>query len=365
MDRSDERRQQDWRKSPLLLAFIYSCLIHLLIFALWRMGVLELPDQLVQLFIKRRPPVAQKRPSEPPKPAQPAPVKEIPLTFIEVEPDPSITQAPKDAKFYSTANTVAANPNPQKETSVPKVDGKQEALAKLRDVPRAVLPPVQKPPPPEPPKIAQKSEPSPPVPTPPKEPPAATPPPTPQPQPQPLQPAVGNTDFTKPKEIAKTEPTPKPADAIPLPPEPPQPAPTPRPRPRTLAQAREQAGLAGEKMKQDAGVRRPGRLAVDAKATPFGEYDAAFIKMVQERWYYLLDNSSVSQRSGRVTVEFLLKYDGSIADMQIKQSEVGEALALICSRAITDPAPYPKWPADMHRMVGSQVRLVTFTFLYY
>ena len=66
-----------------------------------------------------------------------------------------------------------------------------------------------------------------------------------------------------------------------------------------LAEARQQAGLAGEKMKQEGGVRRGGQLAVDAKATPFGEYDAAWIRAVQEQWYNLLDNSSLSPKSGK------------------------------------------------------------------
>ncbi|HAM73422.1 MAG TPA: hypothetical protein DCM86_17450, partial [Verrucomicrobiales bacterium] len=51
---------REWRKHPLLTAFVCSCLIHLLIFGLWRLGVLELPDRFLQLFIRRRAVVAER-----------------------------------------------------------------------------------------------------------------------------------------------------------------------------------------------------------------------------------------------------------------------------------------------------------------
>ncbi|HAM73513.1 MAG TPA: hypothetical protein DCM86_17915 [Verrucomicrobiales bacterium] len=118
-------------------------------------------------------------------------------------------------------------------------------------------------------------------------------------------------------------------------------------------------------MKQDAGVRRAGKLSVDAKATPFGEYDAALIKAIQERWYYLIDNSTLSPRSGKVVLEFNLLFDGRISDMKLTETEVGEALGYLCERAVTDPSPYPKWPLDMHRIIGGNVRPVKLTFFYF
>ena len=52
----------------------------------------------------------------------------------------------------------------------------------------------------------------------------------------------------------------------------------PKERPRTLAAARQQKGmLAGEKMKQDGGTNKRGRLAVDVTGTSFGSYDAALV----------------------------------------------------------------------------------------
>ncbi|MBI1839830.1 MAG: hypothetical protein HYR88_03130 [Verrucomicrobia bacterium] len=364
------RSKEKWIKtlrSTLLMSFYYSCLIHVIVFGLWKLGILELPDELVALIVRRKPAVVKQASRSPAALTNAAQMpKEIPLAFIEVEPERSTPDQPKDPKYYSKANSTASNPEPRKEAPIPQVDGKQDKIAKLRDVPRAVLPP-----------------PPPPTPVPPK---PASPPPAPPPTPKPemtLQPAPARDDVVpiptpepakprpaKPAEVAKdTEPPPPKETLSTSPPspatQPQQPPPPPKQRPRTLAQARQDAGIVGEKMRQDGGVRRPGKLAVDAKATPFGEYDAALIRAVQERWYYLLDNTALSTRSGKVVLQFNLKFDGTVTDMKVKETEVGEVLALLCERAVGDPSPYPRWPLDMHRMIGGNVRPVVFTFLYY
>ena len=106
------------------------------------------------------------------------------------------------------------------------------------------------------------------------------------------------------------------------------------------------------------------RLAFDTKATPFGEYDAAFIAAVEQAWYNLLENNLLSQRSGRVVLEFKLNSDGRITEMKVQGNEVGEILGMICRNAVELPAPYPKWPSDMRRMIGSNTREIRFTFFY-
>ena len=63
-----------------------------------------------------------------------------------------------------------------------------------------------------------------------------------------------------------------------------------RERPRTLAAARQQkAMLAGEKMKQEGGVKHRSIVSsLDVTVTEFGAYDAAIIAAVQNRWYDLV-----------------------------------------------------------------------------
>jgi hypothetical protein len=140
----------------------------------------------------------------------------------------------------------------------------------------------------------------------------------------------------------------------------------PRKRPRTVAEAKAQrAMLAGEKIQQPGGVSRRGSLSFDAKATPFGAYDAAFIAAVQQRWYDLLEEHAGSQRAGKVMLEFRLTYDGRITNMQMTVNEVGDIFGLLCQSAVLDPAPYPAWPSDMRRAIGENYRDIKFTFFYF
>jgi outer membrane biosynthesis protein TonB len=142
-----------------------------------------------------------------------------------------------------------------------------------------------------------------------------------------------------------------------------------QPRPRTVSKALAQQAhrLPGQQMKQEGGTHRPALVSsLDVKATPFGAYDAAFIEAVTQRWYDLLDSRQFAMdRNGKVTLRFHLNYDGSIADMKVLGNTVGDVLGYVCQKAVTDPAPFAPWPADMRRIIGENYREITFTFYYY
>jgi len=314
---------RNWRnvlaRNPLVSAFAISLIVHLLLFSGWRIGknlgwwdyqatwLLNLTKKLQAIRVA-------KIPQPPPEPQ----VREIPLTFLEVDPTLSIPEPPKDAKFYGAKNSVASNPAEQAKKD-PKVDGKQNKIVRAEDVAK----------------------------------------------PFPLQPAVAPS---KPEEVEQPKPKEDaPGDLVKLEDRgtKSQPKPVQHEKPRTLAQARAQKNmLAGEKVQQDGGAKIRGRVAFDVKATPFGSYDAAFIAAVQQRWYDLLDTSHFAQKSGKVVLEFRLMYDGRITDMKMSDNDVGELLGLLCERAVLDPAPYAPWPSDMRRLVGHNYREVTFTFYY-
>ena len=144
------------------------------------------------------------------------------------------------------------------------------------------------------------------------------------------------------------------------------PTPPPRARPRTVTEARlRQNLLAGEQMKQEGGVPRVGKVALDVRATGFGAYDEALIMAVQNRWFALLDERRFAGgTTGRVVVKFKLYSDGSVRIVEPTESTVDPLLESLCIRAVRDPAPYEKWPSDMLRMIGSNFREVRFTFYY-
>jgi hypothetical protein len=320
---TDSENVRKWlARNGLAAAFAISLIVHSLLFGGWRLGknlgwwdhqATWLLNITKKLQTNRA--MARLTPPPPPEPQ----LREIPLTFMEVDPTVAVVDVPKDAKFYGAQNALAANTDPR-DKAVPKVDGKQTKVVRTEDVPKPF--PLQ-------PSVA----PAPPAPEP--------------PQPKPKAEAPGD--------LAKLEMKAPAAQQKPIVPD----------KPRTLAAARERKNiLAGQKVEQDGGAKIRGKVSFDVKATPFGAYDAAFIAAVQQRWYDLLDSSHFTQQSGKVVLEFRLMYDGRITDMKVNGNDVGELLGLLCQRAVLDPAPYAQWPSDMRRAIGQNYREVTFTFFY-
>jgi hypothetical protein len=262
--------------------------------------------------------------------------REPPLMFVEVNPAVATPEPPKEAKFYSDKNSLAANPKADKETGVPRIDGTRTEVPRTETVTRPTAAPLQPALPAQPKPTAERTE-------------------------------------TQAEEL-RARPVVPPGDLVMAKPElvaQPDTGQAAQTRPRTVEEAKarlaQAGGLAGEKMKQDGGVKRVRmQAAFDARATPFGAYDAAVIAAVQNRWYYLLDSGNFArERTGKVVLEFKLWHDGRITDMKVQENTVDELLCLLCQKAVLDPAPYEKWPSDMRRLFPKDFREVTFTFYYY
>jgi len=319
--------RRKWIRDPLVAAVLFSVVIHLALFGTYRLGRQlgwwnRQADWLVKLTQKLA--AAQPRPNESQSQKQ---ADNLPMSFLEVDPTTAVQQAPEQAKYYSTKNTVAANPEPESKPE-PKVDGQQTQVTRVME--------------------NEKPKPFPLQPSAPAEP-VESPAPKPKVEPGDLAMNKPPTPSTEGSADSKK------GQAVTAQPE----------RVRTLAQARErQAALTGQKVKQEGGTEHRGRLAFNAKATEFGDYDYAFIRAVEARWYYYIDNNLVTPRAGKVTCEFKLTYDGRITDMKIENNDVGEVLGMFCRNAIEDNQKYPKWPDDMRRTIGSNSREIRFTFYY-
>jgi hypothetical protein len=327
-------------RNPLAIAFGISLLVHVGLFGTYRAGKRwgwwEHQSALVAMLNKVFTPRPRVR-VRPPEAMQPQP-KEIPLAFMEVDPVQAAPEPPKDPKYYGAHDMQAANPNPVIDTPKPKVDGAQEKIARVTDAPKPEPFPLQPAPKPEP-KAEPKPEPKPET--------------VAKPEDRPGDLAMAKPPENKPNEEKSDATMTSPAEPV-------------KPKYRKLSEVpRTKGTIAGEKMKQDGGVTRRASLAMEnVKGTPFGAYDQMFIQAVQQRWYDLIDSSQFVQRSGKVVLQFRLTYDGRISDLRVNESDVGDLLALLCQRAILDPAPYKPWPADMRRMIGANFRDVTFTFYY-
>ena len=180
---------------------------------------------------------------------------------------------------------------------------------------------------------------------------------TPQPKIEGTQDKVPRIIDSKPASPAKpTPPEPKPEAK-------PEPEPKPR-RPRTVAEAKQLAMIQGQKMKQDGGVKKRATIVgLDAKASPFGDYDARLIAAIQNRWNQILDQYYIPS-VGQVVLTFNLWSDGKVTNVQVERSTVNTILALKCERAVKEPSPYAPWPEKMHDEIGSDRRFVRFTFYY-
>jgi hypothetical protein len=113
-----------------------------------------------------------------------------------------------------------------------------------------------------------------------------------------------------------------------------------------------------------AGAGRIGIAAFNVAGSPFGEYDKAVIRSVQSRWYALISQNGLYDRSGTVTLHFNLMQDGSVRDISIKEDTAGEILGMFCQKAVVDSAPFPPLPEKLRMLIGDDPREVNFTFYY-
>ena len=332
--------------NTLARAFAISVLVHFVGISgvevgsrlgLWKMSLLpSTKSRVVDHVVK-----AEQQLQEQVRQALQQAVPEAQLVFVEVDPTEAAREAPKNAKFYSSENTIASNPNPA-EKEQPKIDGRQEKVPKTFDTLKPAPQPLQ--PAPEPPKTVTKT-------------------PTPEQKPAPQRPTPPeDTKLTREQKPGETLL----ARAVPRT-EPQQPPPEQPRRPRTVAEAKAQKGIIeGQKTRQEGGVRRNTiGHNLDVRKSPFGSYDRMFIEAVQARWFNLLDERDFAGgQAGRVVLEFRLNHDGRITALRVIESDVDEILSWLCQRAILDPAPYREFPSDLRRMLSHDYREVRFTFYY-
>jgi hypothetical protein len=320
----------------LVWAFIFSLAAHVLFFGGFRYGNRHgwWNHNLMPNWLKTtKQALAEVQKKQAARLAQPQP-QEVPLMFVDVDPAAVTPEPPKNAKYYSSRNSQAANPDPAIDTETPKINGSQTHVAKTQDASRTKTSPLQ-------------------------------------PTPQPATPANQAEALPKPKggpqigDLAMAKPATQPGEGHAESDNGHAEAPAHQ-RPRTLAEAKLQQTLAGQKMKQDGGVKR--NLVVpslDTISTPYGEYDRELVEAIQNRWFDLLDSKEFSRDgTGRVVIQFRLNSDGRITNVKIAENDVGDLLGYVCQRAITDPAPFARWPTDMRRLIGADYRDVTFTFYY-
>jgi len=311
----------------LITALVLSLLVHLAVWGCYhvghKMGWWDKihPPKWVQALIQKH------------QPPPPPPPHEEPMTFVDVS--HADADAPEKPKYYSYRNSHAANPVEAKQ-NVPQINGKQTVVVKTEDVAKAVKKDTD----------TQKTDNS-----------------SQSSQAHPLRPSPKPALTEARQTLGETEQLKTNAPATDTTPQQQQVE-----RPRTLKEALAQRKqLPGQMMQQNGGVAHHAQITeLDAKATPFGEYDRALIEAVQQRWYDLLDkNHYADDRNGKVTVTFKLMQNGDAIEVRAAEDTVGPTLSMLCVDAIEEASPFGKWPSDMIREIGKNYREITFTFYYY
>ncbi|HEY6168971.1 MAG TPA: hypothetical protein VI454_13095 [Verrucomicrobiae bacterium] len=327
------------RTNVLLLALVGSLLFHVGTFFVLDLGIRLSwwSAEALPLWLR---PISSTLPAvKVPTLTQSTPEQQaMPLIFVDVSPDQATADSPKDTKFYSSANSLAANPDIKIQSTVPNITGEQKKMIRTQDTPQQKSFPLQ---------------------------------PTPAPTPEPKTTAAPEPKATAPKpgELALAKPADSPTISDDVNKRVGKPEETAPERPRRVDEAKRRLNmpLAGQKMKQEGGVKHRAAISsLDVLHSPFGRYDEAFIKAVQNRWYDLIDERRFAASvAGDVVVKFVLHDDGRITAGRIESTTVDVIMTHICQKAIEDPAPFDPWPTDMRRLIGATQRELTFTFHYY
>lgn len=245
----------------------------------------------------------------------------LPAKLRFAETNPLANQAvPPTATFTSSRNQTAAQPTPEKSptnSALPRSSGSSPEIRLAQGRPRSI----------------DQSQ--------------AQPTPTPSvavvPPARPMPPGPG-------PQAAKTAPA--------TPPAPPAANPD---RPRASIPA----GTAGLLLRNAVGVNRAGALAIDARFSQYGDYTQRMLEAIQSSWWSIIERSRFEGASrGRVTVRFRLHRDGTVTDAVILHNDVTRIMSLACQDAVTAPAPYDVWRADMVALFGES-DIVTINFFYH
>lgn len=303
----DSLRPSGMEGGRITLALAISLLAHLLIFSGYEL-TRNVPSLYRLLWTARQLPVQQIQ------------VREEPLEFVTVQ-TPS-TEVPQNPKYVSNKNSVAADLEGNHKSENPQLNGHQTDVPQTVDIYRPAFTKSQEGADQHQANNTQGAAQS--------------------------KPSENSGDLTmgKPDQTQQQE----------------------QPRPRTLKDAYAEMAkrLPSMTMKQEGGAQRHAQVpSLNVKVTGFGDYDERFAETVDQNWWNLLDSQKFSlDRTGKVVLLFRLNYDGTISQMRVAQSSVGDLLAYVCEKAVLDGAPYEPWTANMRLEIGDHID-VMYTFSYY
>lgn len=269
-------------------------------------------------------------------------------TFMETDDRQVTGETPAEAQYFSDRATVAANPeNPTNvEGDTPYLDGRESPVPSTEDVP--FNPPAAVPAPPA--RALVGTAPSATQPS------AQT---SPAPAEQTGQSPAEGLKVVEERKLAMLSKDSTPRHE-PLVIESGQSSPSPQAAPAAVTSVREIAAL---KSRQTvAGISRSGVVAFNVAQDAFGPYMKEMVRAIQSRWYALIEQYKLYERSGHVVVVFDLHGDGRIENLRTEENTAGMVFGLFCEKAIIESSPFQPMPENLQFLVGNRGREIGFAF---
>ena len=105
------------------------------------------------------------------------------------------------------------------------------------------------------------------------------------------------------------------------------------------------------------------RLYLDPKKS-WKNFDTAFINKVEQKWFDLIDKDTSPIHHGAILLRFKMMADGQISEMTVSKNTAGSEEAIMCRKAILEPAPYGHCPTELLKKFGGDHRDIQFSFYY-
>jgi len=108
--------------------------------------------------------------------------------------------------------------------------------------------------------------------------------------------------------------------------------------------------------------RQMGPLEVlsDTMGVDFGPYLRRVYVAVRDHWYAAIPESALMGKKGKLSIEFAITKDGTVAAMKVVSSSGDEPLDRAAWSGIAGSNPFPPLPSDF----GGQYLTLRFTFFY-
>ncbi|MDR2513175.1 MAG: TonB C-terminal domain-containing protein [Puniceicoccales bacterium] len=125
---------------------------------------------------------------------------------------------------------------------------------------------------------------------------------------------------------------------------------TPAPRPQAA-----KVGTFGLLARRPTGTNEAGIVSLDSRYSEFGDYAQRMVEIIQANWWMSLMRTKHRETGHTVVViEFILRKDGTLRNVVIKESSASQTGTYTCKDAIESRTPFDPWTPEMIATLGDE-----------